>query len=122
MDAELAAWLARIEQKLDRLIGADKNDPRKRAKLASALPTIHHDLPKLPRPFRAAELVAEIGDDSFGVVDNIGDKFLIRTDKGAPNGRVVLVDPKNPDPKNWKDILPERAEPLQGSGTAGFCS
>jgi prolyl oligopeptidase len=64
-------------------------------------------------------IVGEIGDDSFGVIDNVGDKFLIRTDKNAPNGRVVLVDPKNPDEKNWKDVLPERAEPLQGAGTAG---
>ena len=64
-------------------------------------------------------IVAQIGDDSFNVIDNVGDKFLIRTDKGAPNGRVVLVDPKNPDDKNWKDVLPERSEPLQGAGTAG---
>ena len=64
-------------------------------------------------------IVAEIGDDSFGVIDNVGDKFLIRTDRNAPNGRVILVDPKNPDEKNWKDVLPERAEPLQGVGTAG---
>jgi prolyl oligopeptidase len=64
-------------------------------------------------------IVAEIGDDNFGVIDNVGDKFLIRTNKNAPNGRVVLVDPKNPDEKNWKDVLPERTEPLQGSGTAG---
>ncbi|HKR22953.1 MAG TPA: hypothetical protein VJS17_10175, partial [Pyrinomonadaceae bacterium] len=64
-------------------------------------------------------LVAEIGDDTYGVVDNVGDKLLIRTNKNAPNGRVVLVDPKNPDPENWKDVLPERAEPLQGTGTAG---
>ncbi|HEY0761716.1 MAG TPA: prolyl oligopeptidase family serine peptidase [Pyrinomonadaceae bacterium] len=64
-------------------------------------------------------IVAEIGDDSYGVIDNVGDKFLIRTDKNAPNGRVILVDPKNPDEKNWKDVLPERSEPLQGVGTAG---
>jgi prolyl oligopeptidase len=64
-------------------------------------------------------IVAEIGDDSYGVIDNVGDKFLVRTNRNAPNGRVVLVDPKNPDEKNWKEVLPERAEPLQGSGTAG---
>jgi len=64
-------------------------------------------------------IVAEIGDDSFGVIDNVGDKFLIRTDKNAPNGRVILYDPKNPDEKNWKGVLPERPEPLQGVGTAG---
>src|SRR5206468_11325289 len=64
-------------------------------------------------------IVAEIGDDSFGVIDNVGDKFLIRTDKNAPNGRLILYDPKNPDEKNWKDVLPEKPEPLQGVGTAG---
>src|SRR5688572_7631457 len=64
-------------------------------------------------------IVANIGDDSFGVIDNIGDKFLIRTNMNAPNGRVVLVDPKNPEVKNWQDVLPERPEPLQGAGTAG---
>ena len=64
-------------------------------------------------------LVADIGDESFGVVDNIGAKFLVQTDRGAPNGRVVLIDLANPAEKNWKVVLPERAEPLQGAGTAG---
>ena len=64
-------------------------------------------------------IVAEIGDNSFGIVDNIGDKFLIETDLNAPNGRLVLFDPRNPDPKNWKDVLPEKPEPLERVGTAG---
>jgi prolyl oligopeptidase len=64
-------------------------------------------------------IVAEIGDDSFNVIDNVGDKFLVETDRNAPNGRIFLFDPKNPDEKNWKEVVPERAEPLQGSGTAG---
>src|SRR5215217_2118825 len=77
----------------------------------------YKDLSKNEEKF--SPIVAEIGDDSFGVIDNIGDKFLIRTNKNAPNGRVILVDPKNPDEKNWHDVLPERPEPLQGVGTAG---
>jgi prolyl oligopeptidase len=64
-------------------------------------------------------IVAEVGDTIYGVVDNIGDKFLLRTNKNAPNWKVVLFDTKNPDEKNWKEILPERAEPLQGVSTAG---
>jgi prolyl oligopeptidase len=64
-------------------------------------------------------IVAEIGDDSFGIIDNVGDKFLLRTNHNAPNGRVVLVDPKNPEEKNWRDVLPERGDPLQSVGTAG---
>ena len=68
---------------------------------------------------RFSPIVADISNDSYSVIDNVDDKFLIRTNRNAPNGRVVLVDPKNPDEKNWKDVLPERAEPLQGTGTAG---
>ncbi len=64
-------------------------------------------------------IVAAIGDDSFDVVDNAGDKLLVRTDRNAPNSRVILFDPRNPDEKNWKDILPEKSEPLQGVRTAG---
>ena len=58
-------------------------------------------------------IVAEIGDDNFGVIDNVGDKFLVETDHNAPNGRVFLFDPKNPDEKNWKDVIPEKPEPLE---------
>ncbi|MGH9968265.1 MAG: prolyl oligopeptidase family serine peptidase [Pyrinomonadaceae bacterium] len=75
------------------------------------------DLAKGDKSF--TPIVAEIGDDSYGVVDNVGDKFLIETDHNAPNGRIFLFDPKNPDEKNWKDVVPEKPEPLQSSGTAG---
>src|SRR5579885_3646198 len=64
-------------------------------------------------------IVAEVGDDDFGVVDNVGDKLLIETNHNAPNRRFFLFDPKNPDEKNWKDVLPERPEPLEGATTAG---
>lgn len=66
-----------------------------------------------------SSIVAEVGDESYGIIDNVGDKLLMRTDKNAPNGRVVLVDPANPAESNWKDVLPERSEPLQSVGTAG---
>lgn len=77
----------------------------------------YKDLSKGEKSF--SPIVAEIGDHGFGIIDNVGDKFLMRTDKNAPNGRVVLVDPKNPAESNWQEVLPERSEPLQGAGTAG---
>ena len=64
-------------------------------------------------------LVAEISDDDFGVVDDVGDKLLVETNRNAPNRRVFLFDPKNPEEKNWKDVLPERPEPLQSASTGG---
>ncbi len=66
------------------------------------------------KPF--TPIVAEIGDDSYGIIDDVNGKFLIETDHGAPNGKVVLYDPQT---KSWKDILPERPEPLEGTSTVG---
>lgn len=72
------------------------------------------DLSKGEKTF--TPIIGEIGNEIFGVIDNVGDKFLIQTNKNAPNGKVVLYDPKT---QSWKDILPEKPEPLQSAGTAG---
>jgi prolyl oligopeptidase len=58
-------------------------------------------------------------DDNYTVVDNVGDRLLVETNFKAPNGRVLSVDPGNPEPEHWKEILPERPEPLEGVATAG---
>jgi prolyl oligopeptidase len=75
------------------------------------------DLSRGEREFNP--VVKTIGNESYNVVDNVGDKLLVDTNRNAPNGRVVLVDPRKPDEANWKTILPERAEPLQSVSTAG---
>ena len=64
-------------------------------------------------------LIADITNDSFYVVDSVGDKLLVATNKAAPNMRVVLIDPKQPAEANWKVVLRERPEPLDGASTAG---
>jgi prolyl oligopeptidase len=53
------------------------------------------------------------------VIDNVGDKLLVRTNDGASNYKVVLIDPKNPAKETWKEIIPEKETVLQGVGTAG---
>jgi prolyl oligopeptidase len=75
------------------------------------------DLSKGERTFRP--VVATIDDDSYGVVDNVGDKLLVVTNRKAPNWRVVLVDPAQPVETNWKDVLPEKPEPLDVAEAAG---
>ncbi|SIN64822.1 prolyl oligopeptidase family serine peptidase [Chitinophaga niabensis] len=54
-----------------------------------------------------------------GVIENVGDKLLMRTNHDAPNFKVVLVDPKHPAKENWKVVIPEQKEVLLGVGTAG---
>lgn len=56
---------------------------------------------------------------SPSVVTNVGDKLLVRTNEDAPNYKVVLVDPKNPGKENWKTVIAEKEEVLQGVGTGG---
>jgi prolyl oligopeptidase len=60
-----------------------------------------------------------IGDESFGVLDNVGDHLLVQTNYKAPNWRVIKVDPARPAEANWVEVLPEKPEPIQGAGTAG---
>jgi prolyl oligopeptidase len=53
------------------------------------------------------------------VIDNVGDKLLVQTNDGAPNFKVVLIDPKDPGRENWKVIIPEQKEALQTVSTGG---
>lgn len=64
-------------------------------------------------------VIAEIGDDTFNVVDNVRDELLVYTDKDAPNGRVVRIDPASPRESGWKTVIPEKPEPLESVSTAG---
>jgi prolyl oligopeptidase len=75
------------------------------------------DLSKGEREF--TPLIPTITDDTYAVLDNVGDKLLVETNHGAPNWRVVSIDPKQPQEANWTTVLPERPEPIDGVGTAG---
>jgi prolyl oligopeptidase len=46
-------------------------------------------------------------DGQYRVLGNDGDTFYVSTDFGAPRGRIVAVDRSNPDPKAWRELIPE---------------
>ncbi|MEQ9062898.1 MAG: prolyl oligopeptidase family serine peptidase [Vicingaceae bacterium] len=58
-------------------------------------------------------------DHKSSVVDHIAGRFLVRTDIGAPNYRLVSVDPESPEQGNWQDLIPEEQFPLQSVRSAG---
>jgi prolyl oligopeptidase len=68
---------------------------------------------------RFEPLVPEITNDTFAVVDNVGDRLLVSTNHGAPNWRVVLIDPADPAEQNWRTVLAERPQPIETVRTAG---
>ncbi|MCH5599030.1 prolyl oligopeptidase family serine peptidase [Niabella ginsengisoli] len=65
------------------------------------------------------ELLVKGFDTESDVIENNGDKLLVKTNYQAPNYRVVIVDPKNPARENWKTIIAEQKEVLLGVGTGG---
>ena len=57
--------------------------------------------------------------DTYDVLDNVGSRLLVMTNRGAPNWRVVEIDPARPEESSWREILPERPEPLDNATIAG---
>lgn len=58
-------------------------------------------------------------DETFSVIGNVGGNLVVATRRNAPNQRIVLIDPTRPDERHWKEIIPERPEPLEGISMAG---
>lgn len=73
----------------------------------------------LNEPNSKISLLVEGYKNNHSIIDNDGDKLLLNTDLGAENRQVVLIDPKNPDPKNWQKIIPESKLAMEGVGTGG---
>ncbi|MND43253.1 Prolyl endopeptidase precursor [compost metagenome] len=55
----------------------------------------------------------------YDVIDNVGDRLLVHTNNNAPNFRLVSVDPTNPDPVNWKEVISQSKDLLNSVSTGG---
>jgi prolyl oligopeptidase len=67
------------------------------------------------------ELLVKGFEFDSAAIDTAPGGILVYTNAGAPNYRVVLIDPKNPAPESWKTVIPERDVPLIGAeDTAGY--
>jgi len=64
-------------------------------------------------------LVKDITNDNYSVIENTGTHFLLKTNAGAPNAKVIAVSITNPDLAKAVTIIPEKQEPLQSASTAG---
>jgi prolyl oligopeptidase len=64
-------------------------------------------------------IIKEAGDFFYNFIDDVNEKFLMLTNDGAKNKRVVLVDPKNPDATNWKTVIPEKEVNMSSISAAG---
>ncbi len=58
-------------------------------------------------------------DASYSFIGNLGSNFLFRTDLDAPKQKVISIDLDNPEPANWKTLIPESNETLRSVSHVG---
>jgi len=59
-------------------------------------------------------------DAQYAFVDNDGPVFWFFTNLDAPRGRLIALDVRQPQREQWKTVIPEAAETLQGVSTINY--
>ena len=57
--------------------------------------------------------------DSY-IIENVGSKLYIVTNRNAPNRKIITVDAANPSPENWNDFIPETEHVLSPNTGGGY--
>ena len=63
-------------------------------------------------------IVADISDDEYDVIDNVGSKFLVLTNHGAARKKILLYDPANAEAP-WSEVIGEKPEAIESAEAAG---
>lgn len=87
------------------------------AKSTSGNDLFIRDLSKEDAPL--VPVLEDFESDTY-VIDSMGDKLYLVTDREAPNRKVVTVDASAPAPENWVDLIPETENVLTPSTGGGY--
>jgi prolyl oligopeptidase len=96
----LLIFLAKGSGQENRLYYVDLGDPRKPNVAAPVKPLVEDD------------------DAEFNAFGNEGPVLFVRTDRAAPNRKVIAIDVRNPAPSAWKTIVPEGKEAIEAMKVA----
>jgi prolyl oligopeptidase len=72
-----------------------------------------------PNVKAAVRPLIESDDAEYAPIGNRGSVLFLRSDKDAPNRRVIAVDITNPAPSLWKTVVPEQKEALESVALIG---
>lgn len=105
-----------------RYIGASVTEDQKYLILSAATSTSGNKLFIQDLEDPNALLVPVVADTESDnrVIENVGSKLFIVTDRNAPNTKIVTVDAKNPTPENWTDFIPETENVLTPNTGGGY--
>lgn len=103
-----------------RYVGGSVSEDEKYLFISASVSTSGNKLYLMDLTDPNAKLVTILDDtdsDTY-VIDNVGSKLYLVTDRDAPNKKVVVVDAANPTPDHWEDFIPE-TENVLTPGTGG---
>jgi len=63
--------------------------------------------------------VVESGDAEYSPIGAHGSRIYLRSDAGAPNRHVISIDLENPDPAEWKIVIPEQPQAIEQAALVG---
>lgn len=77
---------------------------------------VHQDLTD---PESEPVMIIEGFDYDYSLIGNIGDELYFRTNNGAPKNRLIAIDVNNPQPENWREVIAEAEDVLDGISLVG---
>lgn len=107
------------EQK-HRYVGGNVSEDNRWLQISASTSTSGNKLfiKDLSKPDSPLITVLDNTDSDTYIIENVGTKLYLVTNKNAPNKKIVTVDASNPTPNNWKDFIPE-TENVLSPGTGG---
>lgn len=70
------------------------------------------DFDQLRRTGRMVLRTVTVGVPGRAIGTIVGDRLVLHTTKGAPNGRVVAAEVEDPSQPRWREIVPERSDAI----------
>lgn len=64
-------------------------------------------------------LIREAGAYNYNFIAEENGRFLLLTNDGAKNRRIISMDPAHPEPENWTTIIAEKPENIAAVSAAG---
>ncbi len=105
-----------------RYVGASVTDDERYLQITASVSTSGNKLfvRDLEDPNGKLLPVVDNTENDHYIIDNVGSKLYIVTDKNAPNTKVVTVDAANPGVENWVDFIPETEHVLTVNTGGGY--
>jgi prolyl oligopeptidase len=61
----------------------------------------------------------DVFEADYTFLGNVGTTLYFKTDREAPRSRIIAIDADKPEPRDWKEIVPQAEEPIEAASLVG---